>query len=278
MRYLAYFFHDYADIRLSDKLNTMTPQFDWNAPSCIFMTGGGSGIGLALAIRFLTKGHDVLICGRRKDVLDAAAKKHPGLIPFVGDVSTEEGRKAIADRIISEFPSVNVLINNAGIQNRLPPLLDPSHAEGLWYKHKQELAINLEAPIHLSMLLIQHLKSKSNAMIMNVTSGLAFVPIAFMPVYCTTKAGLHSFTLSLRHQLKDTPISVVELAPPAVNTDLGGPGLHTFGANVDEFTDSVFARMVAGEVEVGFGTSEKSRKFNYEEREAAFKHMNSASH
>ena len=95
---------------------------------------------------------------------------------------------------------------------------------------------------------------------MNVGSGLAFAPLAAAPIYCATKAALHSFTLSLRHQLRGTSIEVIEIVPPAVNTDLGGPGLHTFGTDVNEFADAVMARIEAGETEVGFGNSEGSRR------------------
>ena len=126
-----------------------------------------------------------------------------------------------------------MLVNNAGIQNRTPI------AGGDWPAAHQELAINLEAPIHLSMLLAPHLARRQNPAIVNVTSGLAFVALAEMPVYCASKAALHSFTMSLRRQLAHTPVQVIEIIPPAVDTDLGGPGLHTFGVPLDEFADAV---------------------------------------
>ena len=122
-----------------------------------------------------------------------------------------------------------MLVNNAGIQNRLPPLVVQSQSSesvnAAWQAHKAEIAINFEAPIHLSMmLLLPQLSGHPSSLIVNVTSGLSFVPIAFMPTYCATKAAAHSFTLSLRQQLKDTSVKVLEIVPPAVNTDLGGAG------------------------------------------------------
>jgi uncharacterized oxidoreductase len=113
--------------------------------------------------------------------------------------------------------------------------------------------------VHLTQLLLPHLLARPRAAIVNVTSGLAFAPLSGAPVYCATKAALHSFTLSLRHQLAGTTVRVVEIVPPAVNTDLGGVGLHTFGAPLDDFADAVTARLAAGESEIGYGTAEDRR-------------------
>ena len=124
----------------------------------------------------------------------------------------------------------------------------------------------MEAPIHLALLLTPHLRQQARPAIVNVTSGLSFAPAAFAPIYCATKAALHSFTLSLRHQLAPIGIAVLEIVPPAVNTDLGGPGLHTFGVPVDDFADSVMARLAAGEQEVGYGTSEQARRLRLPRR------------
>jgi uncharacterized oxidoreductase len=134
----------------------------------------------------------------------------------------------------------------------------------------------LEAPIHLATLFIPHLLGQERPAIVNVTSGLAFVPLARVPVYCATKAALHSFTLSLRHQLAHTPVRVVEIVPPAVNTDLGGPGLHTFGVPVGEFADAVVSRLRAGDLEIPYGFSAQASRASYEDREALFTRMNQA--
>jgi uncharacterized oxidoreductase len=221
----------------------------------ILMTGGGSGIGFALARRFAKAGSKVIICGRRREQLDLAQKECPELATLAGDVSTEMGREALFNQAVRDFPGLNILVNNAGIQNRLPPLTEKQD----WPRHKLEIATNLEAPLHLSMLFIPHLLKQKSPSIVNVTSGLSFAPISFLPTYCTTKAGLHSFTLTLRYQLKSTPIQVVEIIPPAVNTDLGGKGLHTQGANLDEFSDHCMRKLAEGELEFGFESSEKRR-------------------
>jgi len=124
-------------------------------------------------------------------------------------------------------------------------------------------------------LFINFLLKQKNPVIMNVTSGLAFSPLANVPVYCATKAALRSYTLSLRHQLANTPIKVIEIIPPAVNTDLGGVGLHTFGAPLSEFASSVMEQLKAGKIEITFGFSENISKASREELNETFKRMNS---
>jgi len=235
----------------------------------VVVTGGASGIGLALAVRCQRAGSTVIVCGRREDKLRDAQVAFPGLISHVADVSTPGGRVALRDWVVRQHPSVDVLVNNAGIQRRVSLMDDEP-----WEATHEEIAINLEAPVHLSRLFIPHLHAKPQAAIVNVTSGLSFAPLANVPVYCATKAALHSFTLSLRHQLRDTSIDVVEIVPPAVDTDLGGPGLHTFGVDVDEFADAVMSRVAAGEREVGYGFAEQSRHASREQLDATFEHMN----
>lgn len=224
-------------------------------------------------------GHEVIIVGRRQDQLDKAKAECPSLVTLQGDVGSETGRENLVTTIKNDYPQVNVLINNAGIQNRLPPLAD-SAQQTLWHQHKNEIAINLEAPIHLSILLLPQLSSHAASLIVNVSSGLAFLPLAAMPTYCATKAALHSFTLSLRHQLKDTSVKVIEIVPPAVNTDLGGAGLHSFGENLDEFANHIMAKLFESDdnVEVGFKMSEKARSSSRSELDASFKFMNSQHH
>ncbi|MBU6122164.1 SDR family oxidoreductase [Hymenobacter siberiensis] len=241
------------------------------ATNTILLTGGASGIGLALAIRFLQAGSTVIIVGRRADKLAEAQQRYPGLITRQGDIATAAERTELVCWATTEYPALNVLVNNAGIQNRIQ-LADDAAAD--WETRRQELVINVEAPIHLAMLLVPHLRQQPGAAIVNVTSGLSFAPAAFVPIYSATKAALHSFTLSLRHQLVPTGIAVFEIVPPAVNTDLGGPGLHTFGVPVDDFADSVMARLAAGEQEVGYGSSEKSRLASRAELDEQFRAMN----
>lgn len=236
----------------------------------VLLTGGASGIGLALAVRLLQAGSEVIICGRRADKLAEARQQHPGLHTRVCDVAVAAERAELVRWATTEFPGLNVLVNNAGIQNRIQLAED----EEDWEARRQEIIINLEAPIHLAMLLTPHLRQQARPAIINVTSGLSFAPAAFVPIYSATKAALHSFTLSLRHQLALTGIAVLEIVPPAVDTDLGGPGLHTFGVPVDDFVDSVMIRLAAGEQEVGYGTSEEARLASRAELDKRFKEMN----
>lgn len=218
----------------------------------ILVTGGASGIGLALAERFLHGGNEVIICGRREEKLQEAKERFPNLHIRVCDVSDKCERQSLAKWVTSEFPDLNVLVNNAGIQQRVN-LLD---AAADWDYYQQEIAANQEAPIHLSMLLIPQLILKKNATIINITSGLAFTPPAWVPIYGATKAAMHSFTVSLRLQLEKSNINVVEVLPPAVNTDLGGVGMHTFGEPLDEFADAVFKGFEQGKLEIGYQSSE----------------------
>jgi uncharacterized oxidoreductase len=222
----------------------------------VLVTGGGTGIGLAMAEHFLKAGSEVIICGRRADALQAAKERFPRLHTLVADVATEAGRIALFEAAAREFPRLNVLVNNAGIQRRGPL----TGGVDDWSAHQSEIAINLEAPIHLSMLFMPHLTQQERPAIINVSSGLAFAPLPIAAIYSATKAALHSFTLSLRVQAAKVGVEVIELVPPAVNTDLGSVGLHTHGVPLDEFAASVMKRIDAGELEVGFGTSE-SRRF-----------------
>ncbi len=191
----------------------------------ILITGGATGIGFALAERFLAAGHRVAICGRRDAKLGEAKAKRPDLVTFRCDVASCDDRVRLRDRVIAELPALDMLINNAGVQRR-----DRVRGETpSWEERQSEIAINFEAPVHLVDLFLPHLLARPSAAIVNVTSGLAFVPAPFAPVYGATKAALHSFTMALRHHLSATSVRVVEIVPPAVNTELGGAGLHNTG-------------------------------------------------
>ena len=235
----------------------------------ILITGGASGIGLAMAERSLAAGSTVILCGRREDKLREARDRHPEFVTRVCDVEQPLQRTALFEWAVREFPRLNVLVNNAGIQRRVQLA-----AAEEWEQTRQEIAINLDAPIHLARLFIPHLMKQERPAILNVTSGLSFVPLANVPVYCATKAALHSFTLSLRHQLSGSPIQVIEIIPPAVDTDLGGPGLHKFGVPLDEFADSVFPRLAAGELEIAYGFAQQSSRGSRQELDALFTRMN----
>jgi uncharacterized oxidoreductase len=237
----------------------------------LLITGGASGIGFAFAERFLKLGNQVIICGRREEALREAKRQYPELHTRVCDVGEEAERLALFQWVQQQFPGTNVLVNNAGIQNRTKLL----NSKADWSRHHQEIAINLEAPFHLAMLFAPHLAERNNAAIVNVTSGLAFTPMAAAPIYCATKAALHSFTISLRYQLAASGIEVIEVAPPAVNTDLGGKGLHTFGASLDAFADGIFQGLQEGRQEIGYGTSDKALRLSRDEIDAAVHGINS---
>lgn len=182
----------------------------------ILITGGSGGIGFEMAQRFIKLGNTVIITGRNQAKLEQAKIKAPGLHTYISDVTNPDDIASLYEKITKDFPNLNVLINNAGIMKN-----------GNFYDPQEELnsvtaeiSTNLNGPIWMSHQFIPHLKKKKEAAIVNVTSLLGIVPLPMSPVYCATKAGLRSFTMSLRAQLKHTNIKVFDLAPPATETDL----------------------------------------------------------
>ena len=193
----------------------------------ILITGGASGIGLGLAERFIKEDNTVIVCGRRESALKEVAGKFPSVITRVCDLSLATEREELFNWVAENHPDTNVLVNNAGIQQWM------SVADNNFFQRaKEEITINIEAPVHLVSLFI---RLSSLTTIINVTSGLSFAPLTKVPVYSASKAFFHSFTLSLRHLLKEKNIEVIELIPPALNTDLGGKGLHDFAPPVADF-------------------------------------------
>lgn len=237
----------------------------------VLITGGAAGIGFAFAERFIKAGNKVIVCGRREAKLQEAKGNYPELITRVCDVTKEADRIALFDWVTSEHPDVNVLVNNAGIQQRYNVLKTNAREE--WSYYSQEITANIEAPFHFSLLFAPYFAEKDDAAILNVSSGLAFTPMAIAPIYSATKAAVHSFTMSLRHQLEETGIEVIEVAPPAVNTDLGGVGLHTFGTPVDEFADAIFNGLEAGKTEIGYARAEKAMRMSRDEIDESVKTM-----
>jgi uncharacterized oxidoreductase len=238
--------------------------------STVLITGGATGIGFGLAKRLLHTGNSVVVCGRREDRLQEARAALRGLETFTCDLALEEERLRLYEFIVTNHPKTNIVINNAAIQNRPGQLTTAQD----WKAHRRELATNLEAPMHLSMLFVKHLVRQDEAAIVNVTSGLAFVPMSFMATYCATKAALHSFTLSLRHQLSGTSIKVIEVIPPKVNTDLGGVGLHDDGVPLDLFADNVIEGLQRGLLEFGYESSERNRLASRQQLDSVFKALN----
>jgi uncharacterized oxidoreductase len=232
----------------------------------ILITGGASGIGLGLTERFIDENNSVIICGRREDALKEVTAKFPSVITRVCDLSIEEERIRLYEWISANHNDLNVLVNNAGIQNWMNIT-----EKDFYQRAKQEVSINVLAPVHLTSLF---LNLPAMDTIINVTSGLAFVPFAKVPVYCSTKAFFRSFTLSLRHQLKARNIEVIEVIPPALNTDLGGKGLHDAHPPVSEFVESIFQQLKEGKNELTFGFSEGRVKANNETISEYFNRLN----
>ncbi len=232
----------------------------------ILITGGASGIGLGLTERFVQENNTVIICGRRETSLKEVAERFPSVITRVCDLSVEADRIELYKWVAEKHSDLNVLVNNAGIQK----WMDISDS-GFYQKANEEMATNIVAPIHLTTLFL-NLKSLNT--VINVTSGLAFIPLSKVPVYCATKAFMRSFTLSLRHSLKSRNIEVIEMIPPALNTDLGAIGLHDGHPAVSEFVESVFLQMKEGKTELTFGTSEARAKANNEMTTEYFNRMN----
>jgi uncharacterized oxidoreductase len=236
----------------------------------ILITGGATGIGFALAQRLSGKGNQVIICGRSESALTKAKNEVPGLATRICDVADADSRHAMVEWLKAEYPTLDVIVNNAGVQARRDFTADPEVAT-----LDQEVAINFTAPIHLIAELLPTLRQQEQGFIINVSSGLAFSPMADVPVYCATKAAIHSFTLSLRHQLKSTGIKVVELAPPIVDTGLGGDTRSGGTANQmmmtpEEFATEALAQLEASKDEVLVGISAKTRELG----EAMFERMN----
>ena len=232
----------------------------------ILITGGASGIGLGLTRRFVQEGNVVIVCGRRESALEEAAAEVPGIVTRVADISTPDGRTELFEWVAKDHPDTNVLVNNAGIQQWMS-----IEDEDFYQRAEIEIATNIEGPVHLTALFV---KLNSLDTIMNVTSGLSFAPLAKTPVYSGTKAFFHSFTLSLRHLLKPRGIEVIEIIPPAINTDLGGKGIHDFAPPVSDFIDAIFEQLKAGKIDLTFGLSEKAAAAGPAELENIFNTLN----
>ncbi|HEY1802369.1 MAG TPA: SDR family NAD(P)-dependent oxidoreductase [Terriglobales bacterium] len=189
----------------------------------ILITGGTSGIGFELASQLLKCGNTVIITGRSQRKLDDAREKLPGIHALQSDVSDPEAIRRLFDVVVKEFPKLNILVNNAGIMREI----NLQNAQRVPEDIGREIEINLIGPVRMVVTFLPQLKAQENAAIVNVSSGLAFVPLPIAPIYSATKAGVHSFTQSLRVQLKNTGIKVFELAPPFTRTSLFATDFHT---------------------------------------------------
>ena len=190
----------------------------------------------------------------------------PEVITKRCDLEIPTERENLFSWVSEVHPDLNVLVNNAGIQN----WMSVTDAD-FFQRAKQEISINVEAPLHLTSLFLQHPALQT---VINVTSGLSFVPLSKVPVYSATKAFFHSFTHSLRYLLQPRNVEVIELIPPALNTDLGGKGIHDFAPPVSEFIDAIFLQLEQGRKELTWGFSEAMTKAGPEEVKQAFERMN----
>lgn len=232
----------------------------------ILITGGATGIGLGLTQRFLEENNQVIICGRRVEALKEVTDKYPQVIARVCDLSKESERIDLYNWLAKEHSDLNVLINNAGIQNWMS-----IEDKDFYQKAVGEIETNIVAPLHLITLLSELPQLKT---IMNVTSGLAFVQLTKVPVYCATKSFFRAFTLSLRHLMEPKGVEVIEIIPPALNTDLGGKGIHDAHPQVQDFIDAIFIQLEEGKKELTFGFSDAMLKASPEVISDTFSKMN----
>lgn len=230
----------------------------------VLVTGGGTGIGRGLAEALHRLGNQVVIAGRRREPLQAVAAANPGIQILSLDQGDSADIRRFATELTDRFPDLNVLINNAGIQ-RVEDLTasGPGAAE-------QTVAINLLGPIRLTAALLPSLLKKPSAVIVNVTSGLAFIPSALTPTYCATKAALHSYTQSLRFQLRESSVRVIEIIPPQVQTALQGqrgfdPNAMPLDVYITETMTLLETQPQAEEILV-----ERVKPFRFAERDGAF--------
>jgi len=244
----------------------------------VLITGGATGIGYALAESFLDAGSKVIICGRRKSKLDAAKRQRPTLQVKRCDISVESERRSLLKWATGRFPDLNVLVNNAGIQREVD-FTSPTVARPT-VRADDEVAINLASQIRLCALLTPRLLKKKEAAIVNISSGLAFVPIASMPIYCATKAAIHSFTTSLRHQLRNTSVRVFEAAPPATDTELdasfAGKEEQAYrGISPREVAEAIIEGMKVDTHEIFIGQAQGLHQASLQDPKGIFNKLNS---
>lgn len=211
----------------------------------ILITGGASGIGRGLAEAFHRLGNQVIIAGRRKALLDEVTRANPGMDAIELDISDAGNIRTAAQALIAKYPSLNVVINNAGIMpfNDAAGALDDEQAMKL-------VNTNLLGPVRVSAAFVEHLKRQSEATIINNSSVLAFVPLAATALYSATKAAIHSYTLSQRFALRDTSVQVLEIAPPWVDTDLVHKSGDPRAMPLDQFITETMAKLATATTEV----------------------------
>ena len=243
----------------------------------VLITGGATGIGFALAEKFVNAGSVVIVCGRRKSKLEAAKQKLPALHVRQCDTSLESERRSLLRWATRRFPDLNILVNNAGIQRQMD--FTSARVNKPLSPKDDEVTINLAASIRLCALFAPVLLKRKKAAIVNISSGLAFVPIAMMPVYCATKAAIHSFTISLRHQLRGTSVRVFEAAPPTTDTELdasfAGEEEQAYrGISPQEVAAAIIEGMKADKQEILVGQAQGLYQAALKDPEAIFRRLN----
>lgn len=237
----------------------------------VVVTGGATGIGLALAERFAALGNKVLICGRREYKLREAAARAPGLSSIRCDITKAEDRESLR-RAASEM-GANVLVNNAGIQRGI----DLKRGLDGLLEGGDEIETNLTSQVRLTATFIPSLLTAKSPAIVNVSSGLALIPLSRFPIYCATKAAMHSFSMSLRHQLSATRVRVFELLPPTVHdTELKGRAAEKteWSMSAAEVADAAISGMADDRYEIAIGSVAKWLSATKEERDGIFSGMN----
>jgi uncharacterized oxidoreductase len=241
----------------------------------ILITGGATGIGFALAEILSKAGNEVVICGRRQHRLLEAQDRLPNIHIKTCDVADAEARTTLFEWAVANFPNLNILVNNAGIQRQIDFLTGTKDL----LSGENEIETNLQAPVYLSALFIPHLMKQSEAAIVNISSGLGFIPLAIMPIYCATKAAVHSFSLSLRHQLRNTTIKVFEIIPPTVDTELdkgarGRRGQEDRGIKPEEVAEATLKALKEDEFEAAVGDAQFLRMGARRDPEGVFHTIN----
>lgn len=237
----------------------------------ILITGGTSGIGRALAEALHAKGNKVIVTGRRQALLDEIMRKTPGILGRQVDVDDEVALRRFTAEVTREFPDLNVLFNNAGIAR-----LENYTAENV--NVQDALAIvrtNIVGVLQVTAALLPHLQSRPQATLLTTTSGLAFVPWAPGPTYSASKAFLHSWLDALRFQLRKTNVEVLEIAPPYVQTELGGPQQATDpnAMPLAEFTSEVMGLLESGKFEKGEILVERVKALRWAEKNGQYESL-----
>lgn len=242
----------------------------------ILITGGGTGIGRALAEALHARGNQVIITGRRQAPLAEVAAANPGMAWATLDIADPAAIRAFAAQVVRDHPTLNVVVNNAGVMLAEDLKAEPFDLDAV----ETTIATNLLGPIRLTAALLPHLRAQEASTVMTVTSGLAFIPLTATPTYNATKAAIHSWSQSLRHQLADTSVEVLELAPPAVATDLmPGHADDPHSMPLADYTAEVIGLIERGDTPRGEILVERVKPLRFAELndyQAVFERLNGA--